>query len=255
MHRVQYFNQKRYTIIMKIEWNKVTWYSKFIALVLFVALPFIGFYYGIKYGTLTAQVSQTPSVAISASTSSAVAAAAYYNDPAEWQTDANNTAGGFSISYPLDFDMQDNYSVAPSTDWRLNASAPGVKYFTLTVPRAFEPQTNFVDATLTVGASGNDVAVAQCLAPDTGGGPATATSSATINGINFAVFKFDGAGAGNYYETTSYRTLHAGKCYAVEYTIHSGQIMNYPASYNLKPFDESQIDSVMQNIVGTFKFM
>ena len=39
---------------MKIEWNKVTWYSKIVALALFVALPFIGFYYGTKYGRLTA---------------------------------------------------------------------------------------------------------------------------------------------------------------------------------------------------------
>ncbi|MBI4085949.1 MAG: hypothetical protein HY433_01750 [Candidatus Liptonbacteria bacterium] len=34
---------------MTIEWNKVTWYSKLLALALFVALPFIGFYFGVKY--------------------------------------------------------------------------------------------------------------------------------------------------------------------------------------------------------------
>jgi hypothetical protein len=242
---------------MNIQWNKVTWYSKLIALVLFVALPFIGFYYGMQYGKIIETIAQTPVATSTAGTPSGStnAVAAYYNDPAEWQNDANNTAGGFSISYPLDFDTQDNYSAAPSTDWRLNASAPGVAYFTLTVPRAFEPQTNFVDATLTVGASANNAAVADCLAADPNDGPATATSTATINGVNFTVFQFDGAGAGNYYETTSYRTLHAGKCYAVEYTIHSGQIANYPVSYDLQPFSEQQIDSVMQNIVGTFKFM
>ena len=241
---------------MKIQWNKVTWYSKLIALALFVALPFIGFYYGAQYGMLAAILHQ-PSVAVDATSTVPVISpeAAYYANPAEWQSDANNTAGGFSIAYPLDFDTQDNYSTAPSTDWRLNASASGIKYFTLTVPRAFEPQTNFVDATLTVGASGNAAAIAQCLTPDPSGGPATATSSATINGIGFTVFNSTGAGAGNYYETTSYRTLHAGKCYAVEYTIHSGQIANYPASYGLQPFNEKQINSVMQNIVGTFKFL
>lgn len=86
-------------------------------------------------------------------------------------------------------------------------------------------------------------------------GPATATSSATINGIDFTIFAFADAGAGNYYETTSYRTLHAGKCYAVEYTVHSGQIANYPSSYKLQPFNKEQINSVMQRIVGTFTFM
>jgi hypothetical protein len=235
---------------MKIEWNKVTWYSKLLALVIFVALPFIGFYYGVQYGKIIAEIGHAPATI---ATSTAVA---YYNNSAEWQTDANNTAGGFSIAYPLDFDTQDNYLATSSTDWRLDANGvSGIKYFTLTVPRAFEPQTNFADATLTVGASGNNTAAAQCLALDASGGPATATSSITINGINFIVFTSTGAGAGNYYETTSYRTLHAGKCYAVEYTVHSGQIANYPSSYNLQPFNEQQIGSVMRNIVDTFKFM
>lgn len=76
-----------------------------------------------------------------------------------------------------------------------------------------------------------------------------------MNGIVFTVFHSNDAGAGNYYETTSYRTLHAGQCYAIEYTIHSGQIANYPARYGLKPFDEAQLTDVLDRIVGTFKFL
>jgi len=34
---------------MRIELNKVTWYSKLLALILFITLPFIGFYIGIQY--------------------------------------------------------------------------------------------------------------------------------------------------------------------------------------------------------------
>ena len=241
---------------MKIEWTKVTWYSKFLALVLFVALPFIGFYYGVQYGKITAPLSQTPTTVITPTSTAQNSADAYYNNPAEWQTDANNTQGGFSIAYPLDFNTQDNYSAAPSIDWRMGANATqGIKYFTLTVPRAFEPQTNFIDTTLTVGGSQNNSAISQCMTQDQTGGPITATSSATVNGIPFTIFKSADVGAGNYYETTSYRTLHAGRCYAIEYTIHSGQIANYPAAYNLQPFDAQKIDSLMQNIIGTFKFM
>jgi hypothetical protein len=244
---------------MKIEWNKVTWYSKLLALVLFVALPFIGFCYGVRYGKIVAAIGQTPTfIAAGAATTtgSADTAAAYYNDPAEWQTDTNNTAGGFSIAYPIDFDYSDNYPATLSTDWRVNANnVSGIKYFTLTVPRAFEPQTNFGDATLTVGASGATAAITACMTPDQGGGPAIATSSATINGTTFTIFKSSDAGAGNYYETTSYRTLHANKCYAVEYTVHSAQIANYPSSYGLQPLNEQKINSLMQNIIGTFKFL
>ncbi|HUC01737.1 MAG TPA: hypothetical protein VMA75_02430 [Candidatus Paceibacterota bacterium] len=237
---------------MNIEWNRVTWYSKFIALILFVALPFIGFYYGMHYGELIGQAGQAPAITPVSTTT----ASSYYSDPAEWQTDANNTQGGFSIAYPLDFAAQDNYSVTPSTDWRLGSNGePGIKYFTLTVPDAFEPQTNFIDATLTVGASANNTAIAQCMAPDAGDGSAMTTSSATMNGINFTVVRSSGAGAGNLYDTTSYRTLHAGECYAVEYTVHSGQIANYPSSYNLQQFDGQKVDALMDAIVGTFKFL
>jgi len=34
---------------MKIQWNKVTWYSKLIAVVLFIAVFFLGFYLGREY--------------------------------------------------------------------------------------------------------------------------------------------------------------------------------------------------------------
>jgi hypothetical protein len=241
---------------MKIEWNKVTWYSKMLALILFVALPFIGFYYGMNYGEMIAVLGRTPTTGTIATSTAQNSTASYYNTPSEWQTDANNTAGGFSIAYPIDFSAQDNYSAAPSTDWRINANnTSGIKYFSLTVPPAFEPQTNLADVTLTVGGSKNNTAIAECLNADQSGGPIIATSSVTINGVAFTVFKSSDAGAGNIYQTTSYRTLHAGECYAVEYTIHSSQIGNYPSSYNLQPYNEQAVDSLMQTIVGTFKFL
>jgi hypothetical protein len=245
---------------MRIKWNKVTWYSKAIALALFVALPFLGFWLGANYGEVweAAQVPISSVMEGSHPTPADISGLIpYYTTPAEWQTDANNTKGGFSIAYPIDFSTQDNITGAQTADWRLNANgAPGIKYFTLTVPRAFEPQTNFIDATLTVGVSGNAAAVAQCMTPDPSGMPHGApTSTATIDDVPFTVFQTTGAGAGNYYDTTSYRTIHNGKCYAIEYTVHSAQIMNYPSSYGLTPFNAAKIDALMTNIVETFKFL
>jgi hypothetical protein len=261
----------------KIVWNKVTWYSKLVALILFVALPFIGFWLGIGYGKTIALlgVSGTLSSGASGSStsgsgscdalgqqgapcSSAVTATPasnpYYSTVSEWQTDSRFD-GGFTISYPIDFVTDENYSITPTTDWRLDANgAPGLKLLTITVPKVFEPQTNFSDATLTVGDSQSNTAIANCLTPDQSGGLSTSVATTTINGIVFSVFKFSGAGAGNLYDTTSYRTLHAGACYAVEYTIHSNQIANYPPAYNLKQFNESAISSVLDRIVGTFQF-
>jgi len=41
---------------MTIKYNKVTWYSKLLALILFVILPFIGFYLGMKYAEQRAEI-------------------------------------------------------------------------------------------------------------------------------------------------------------------------------------------------------
>lgn len=235
----------------KSNWNKVTPLSKSIALVLFVILPFVGLYYGIQLGKTIALIETVPN-SVTVTTPSGNS---YYNNVATWQTDQRPDAG-FTISYPIDFDTQDIMSVAPTTDWRVGGNGtPGIKYFVLTIPRDFEPQTNFADATLTVGASTNDQAIANCLLPDQTGEPGIATSTVMINGNQFTVFHSSDAGAGNLYETTSYRTLHAGECYAVEYTIHSGQIANYPTSYELQPFSEAPLTSVLDRIVGTFTFL
>jgi hypothetical protein len=134
-------------------------------------------------------------------------------------------------------------------------NTPGVTWLSITIPAAFEPQTNFADAKLTVGDSGDSQAIAGCLAPIASGIPGESMATTTINGAVFSVYKTADAGAGNYYETTSYRTLHAGECYAVEYTIHSSQIANYPAQYELQPFNETMLTDVLDRMVGTFRFM
>ena len=237
---------------MKIQWNKVTWYSKWLALALFVALPFVGFYFGEKYGELngfykgynaSVQASQN---AVNRTNPD------YYKNVATWQTDGNHAE--WSIAYPIDFDTNDNYSVAPIDNWRQGIPGGlGLEPFILTIPRAFEPQTNFNEATLSIGTSGDNKAVAQCLVPETTNNQAT-TSRAMINGTIFTVFHLTDAGAGNIYETTSYRTVHAGQCWAVEYTIHSSEIGNYPQEYQLKPFDEAKLHDVLDRIIGTFQF-
>lgn len=246
---------------MKIEWNKVTWYSKALALALFIVLSFGGLWIGVQYGELRQRVDDgfmelqnSRSVAASAVPS----VNSYYEEVSTWQTnqDTDRNTGGWSIAYPIDFETNGNYSVTPVDDWRVGMpGGPGYKMFTLTIPKVFEPQTNFSDATLSVGMSGNAKAVAECLVPEMTDGRSV-TSTLLIDNIPFTVFHFADAGAGNYYETTSYRFLRGGgqQCWVVEYTIHSSQIMNYPAEYQLKPFDASKLTNVLDRIVGTFKF-
>ena len=150
---------------MKVEWNKVTWYSKLVALVFFVALPFLGLYLGIKYGEAKQRVADNTMILRNTSSTVETNADAYYKNVATWQIDQNHV--GWSIAYPIDFDMNDNYANAAQDNWREGMpGGPGLKLFTLTIPRAFEPQTNFADATLTVGASADPNAVKQCFVPE-----------------------------------------------------------------------------------------
>jgi len=235
--------------MMKVEWNKVTWYSKLVALALFVALPFIGFYYGARFGVAAQSVRDFNAAQSAAGTD-------YYHQPATWQTESAFPEY-FSIAYPLDFNIDDQAAL-PSPAWRLNAPEgdAGTLFFTLTVPRAFEPQTNFADAKLTVGESSRGASVASCLATDQSGGPnAVPTSTAVIDGVPFTVFHSNDAGAGNFYETTSYRAIHGGACWAIEYTIHSANIGNYPPEYQLKPFDRAKAADVLDRIARTFRFL
>ncbi len=235
---------------MRLQWHKVTWYSKLLALALFVALPFIGFYFGWQMGEATELVRNTPVPQPQNN------AGDYYKNISEWQ-EVPYTEYGFGIAYPIDFQV-DSWTPQDSANspigWRLDANGtPGTTLLTITIPKTFEPQTNFSEAQLAVGKSKDQRAIAMCLAADPNNG-LVATSTAVIGGVKFSVFKSFGAAAGNYYETASYRTVHAGECFAIEHTIHSTQIMNYPTSYNLHPFDAARVTDVLQRIVGTFKF-
>lgn len=240
---------------MQIQWNKVTWYSKAIALALFIVVPCLTFVWGAEYGALVAMLNNAPRQASTTTVASAPAIPPYYQNVAEWQTD-QDSAGGFSISYPVEFDIDENYLEAKSTGWAYDPelnNTSGVQDLGIVIPSLFQPQTNFANATLTVGRSDNAMAVSNCLQiPESYG--VTSTSTAMINGISFLVFTSNSAGAGNLYETTGYYALHGGQCYAIEYTIHSIQIGNYPASYNLQPFNEAMVTDVLNRIVGTFKF-
>jgi hypothetical protein len=122
----------------------------------------------------------------------------------------------------------------------------------LTLPRTFEPGTNFQDARFTVGISRDSAAVATCRTATNG---ERSRGTRTLGGEPFAAFTLSDAGAGNRYETTSYRTVHAGACYAVEYTIHSTNLGNYDPSQRIKAFDEAKITSLLDGTAGSFEFV
>lgn len=186
--------------------------------------------------TATSTVSSTTQTATTSSSTTTT-----YTDPGKT----------FSFTYPTQFNLSGGGGVY-SQDWMVNSSANGMLLVKVTIPQSFEPKTNFVDANFTVGVSAHPDAVASCLtAPKSGG--QVQKSLVTINGVAYTKYVSTGAAAGNLYETTSYRTLHGGQCYALEYTIHSGNIQNYPAGA-VAAFDHAKIQNVLEGIVQSFTF-
>jgi hypothetical protein len=122
-----------------------------------------------------------------------------------------------------------------------------------TLPRETQPKTNFSGATFTVGTSADSDAVTGCTT-NALDGTGTNKGAAVINGVNFTKFETSDAGAGNFYDTTSYRTVRNNQCYAIEYTIHSTNIGNYSPDQGIKAFDKLSVQKVLEQMVQSFTF-
>jgi hypothetical protein len=121
------------------------------------------------------------------------------------------------------------------------------------IPKSFLPNTNFGEAKFTVGTSVDPDAIKNCLISDNGN--MGTTSEVTIGSRKFTKITFSDAGAGNFYDTASYRTVYNNQCYAIEYTIHSSNIQNYSPDQGIKEFDKGKITSVLESISQSFKFI
>jgi hypothetical protein len=161
--------------------------------------------------------------------------------------DAGNT-------YTFDYNsfFQAIEGVNSGIDWRQNTTDKGALLARVSVPKSYMAGTNFSDARFTVGKSSNATAIKNCLTVTNGEVSGTPT---TISSHPFDKTTLNDAGAGNFYETTSYRGIVGGSCYAIEYTIHSTNIANYLPDLGIKEFDKSKIQSELEKIVTSFKFL
>ena len=163
-----------------------------------------------------------------------------------------DSAKTFSFSYPSQFSISDK-ETENSQNWRVETPDLGLLLAVIQIPKSFLPNTNFGEAKFTVGVSSNSNAVKNCVFSDNRN--METVNKVTIGSREFTKVTFTDTGAGNYYDTTSYRTIYNNQCYAIEYTIHSSNIYNYPPEREIKEFDKIKINSVLENIVQSFKFI
>jgi len=170
------------------------------------------------------------------------------NEGVNTYTDNSKT---FSFSYPGQFILSGG-DIGYSQDWSYGTDKLGLLLAVVNIPKSFMPKTNFGESRFTVGTSVDPDAVKNCLTYNYGG--MGSTSMVTIGDRKFTKMKFSDAGAGNYYDTTSYRTIYNGQCFAIEYTVHSTNIYNYSPDQGIKAFDEAKITHILDGIVYSFKF-
>lgn len=154
--------------------------------------------------------------------------------------------GTFSFTYPTAFSVTGG-GAGYTEAWMQGSSALGLVLAEVSVPRTFMPNTNFSDAKLTIGTSADPAAIENCLQEPQGNEVERAET--TVNGTTYTRFRSMDAGAGNRYETTSYRLLLNNQCYAVEYTIHSTAIQNYPEDAGITEFDRDRVVAALESIV------
>jgi hypothetical protein len=182
----------------------------------------------------------------------------------DFRRDENPEGEGLSLTYSHTDPM---FSFSYPQYAQLNTGAPSNKtdefwseletgrtegdtYVSLHIPRSFMPGTNFSEAWLSVGSSAETTAVSRCMTPPQAG---TSTQRETLGGQTYARLSQEDAGAGNFYETTSYRALENGSCWALEYTIHSTNIGNYEPG-TVTEFDKTHIENILKDIIRSFRF-
>ena len=158
----------------------------------------------------------------------------------------------FSFSYPNKFILSGG-ELGYTVNWAQQSTSTGLLITKVVIPKDFMPNTNFGDAKFTVGTSADPSAVTNCLIYNLGN--VVSTTKITIGSQEFTKINFTDAGAGNFYETTSYRTIYNNQCYAIEYTIHSTNIENYSHDQGITEFDKSSIVNIFEGIINSFKFL
>jgi hypothetical protein len=173
-----------------------------------------------------------------------------------------NTPYGFSISYPKELTAQpfDVFGQLNQNDWRYAAttakrgtpviSIPVIEFNRGNGVATGQPYPLFYTAQVRIGVSTD---TAQCYAKDDGYSSQTITD-VTIGGVAWKKFIFGDAAMMKYVNGSSYRTIHAGKCYAVE-AIQNGSSYSDPT---MKPgYTEAQLKAFFDKatlIATTFKF-
>ncbi len=119
------------------------------------------------------------------------------------------------------------------------------------LPRAMFDGTNLTEAGVYIGATTSPAIVSSCTKASRNADE-KAAGRTKINGADFSIFTSTGVGAGNIYETKSYRRLLNGACLEIAELLHSGNIGNYTPGA-VKEFDHTKFSGILEAIIHTYR--
>jgi hypothetical protein len=173
-------------------------------------------------------------------------------DRTGWRSYVNQKFG-ISLKYPPTFQLTPGRS-GPLAEWQQYGLTNGIEVASIGIPRSSQIRTNFLGASLRIGVSTEPTAVKECLSPPASFGYHDAYAERTIGGKTFREFTRSDAGAGNFYEYISYRSIRDTGCEVFEYSIHKTNIQNYPAEAGRKEFDRTAVLKSLDSILDTVHF-
>lgn len=157
----------------------------------------------------------------------------------------------FSFVYPKDLVVSGG-ELGYTSSWRTNTQTLGLTLAKVTLSKLSQPKTNLSDSWFTVGTSSDAQAIKDCLVPTNG---ERAKGTAVINGVTYTKIAFSDAGMSQYYDITSYRALHNGQCYTIEYTLHSVSMGVYSPDQGIKEFDTKKVVDTLESMAQSFVFL
>lgn len=155
-----------------------------------------------------------------------------------------NSQLGFTVQYPAT-------AIPSASDISAFLALTQTPVTSFVLPDSMYEGTNLAEAGVYVGATTSPAIVSACTQPSANLNEKS-LGTVTINSTDFAVFTSADAGAGNFYESRSYRRVNNGTCLEFNELLHSGNIANYTPGQVVE-FDHAKFSGILDAIVRTYQ--